>query len=141
MLIGLGLILVVVLLGPILSKPVERNIEVFFLAAGSLTAGVSGQLSWALLRAAVTEPIALTCAVLVFGVIARLMRRTLDRWIKRLLGLMAAHWIYLILIIALGLLSSVITAVIAALVLVEAIALLNLDRRSEIAAVVLHASR
>jgi predicted cation transporter len=37
----------------------------------------------------------------------------------------------------LGMLSSVITAVIAALVLVEAIALLRLDRKSEIAAVVL----
>jgi predicted cation transporter len=136
MLIELGLILVVVLFGPVLSKPVERNIEVFFLGAGALTAAVSGQLSWPLLRAAVSEPIALTCAVLVFGVVARLMRPTLDRWIERLLGLMAAHWIYLILIIALGLLSSVITAVIAALILVEAIALLNLDRQSEIAAVV-----
>jgi predicted cation transporter len=41
------------------------------------------------------------------------------------------------LIVALGLLSSVITAVIAALILVEAISLLNLDRKSEIAAVVL----
>ena len=37
----------------------------------------------------------------------------------------------------LGLLSSVITAVIAALILVEAVALLKLDRQSETAAVVL----
>lgn len=45
--------------------------------------------------------------------------------------------IYLVLIVSLGLLSSVITAVIAALLLVEAIAILRLDRQSETAAVVL----
>ena len=93
-----------------------------------------------MLHAAATEPIALTLAVLVFGAIARLMRPTLDRWIERLLGVMSAHWIYFMLIVALGLLSSVITAVIAALILVEAISLLNLDRKSEIAAVVLACS-
>jgi predicted cation transporter len=137
MLPALGLILLAVLLGPVLIKPVERNIEVFFLAAGALAAAVSGQWSRPLLHAALTEPLALTIAVLVFGAVARLMRRTFDRWIERLLGVMSAHWICFILTVALGLLSSVITAVVAALILVEAISLLNLDRKSEIAAVVL----
>ena len=104
---------------------------------GALAAAVSGQWSWPLLHAAATEPIVLTVAVLIFGAIARLMRPTFDRWIERLLGVMSAHWIYFILIVTLGLLSSVITAVIAALILVEAIPLLNLDRKSEVAAVVL----
>jgi predicted cation transporter len=137
MVLALGLILLAVLLGPVLLKPVESNIEVFFLVVGALAAAVSGQLSWQLLRAATTEPIALTVAVLVFGAIARLMRPTFDRWVEQLLGVMSAHWIYFILIVVLGLLSSVITAVIAALILVEAVSLLNLDRQSEIAAVVL----
>jgi predicted cation transporter len=137
MVLALGLILLAVLLGPVLIKPVERNIEVFFLVVGALAAAVSGQLSWQLLHAATTEPIALTAAVLVFGAIARLMRPTFDRWVERLLGVMSAHWLYFMLIVVLGLLSSVITAVIAALILVEAVSLLNLDRQSEIAAVVL----
>lgn len=137
MVLALALILLAVLLGPVLIKPVERNIEVFFLVVGGLAAAVSGQLSWPLLRAAATEPVALTIAVLVFGAIARLMRPTFDRWVEQLLGVMSAHWIYFILIVVLGLLSSVITAVIAALILVEAVSLLNLDRKSEIAAVVL----
>src|SRR5689334_21323596 len=134
---ALVLILLAVLFGPVLIKRVERNIEVFFLLVGALAAGVSRQWSWPLFHAAATEPIALTIAVLVFGALARLMRPTFDRWIERLLQIMSAHWIYFILIVALGLLSSVITAVIAALILVEAISLLNLDRKSEIAAVVL----
>jgi len=117
MVLALGLILSAVLFGPVLIKPVERNIELFFLIVGALAAAVSGQWSWPLLQAAVTEPIALTIAVLVFGAVARLMRPAFDRWIERLLGVMSAHWIYFILIVALGLLSSVITAVIAALIL------------------------
>jgi predicted cation transporter len=134
---ALILILFAVLLGPVLIKPVERNIEMFFLAVGALAAAVSGQLSWPLLRAAITEPVSLTLAVLVFGALTRLMRSTFDRWMENLLKVMPPHGIYFILIVVLGLLSSIITAVIAALILVEAISLLRLDRKSEIAAAVL----
>ena len=137
MAIGLALILLAVLFGPILCKPIERNIEVLFLLAGTLTAILTGQMGRPLLHAATTEPIALTIAVLVFGVVIRAMRARLDGWIARLLAVMSARWVYFFLIVVLGLLASVITAVIAALVLVEAIALLDLERRSEIAAVVL----
>jgi predicted cation transporter len=137
MVAALGLILLLVILGPVLSKTVERNIEIFFLAAGALTAAVSGQLSWAVLKAALTEPIALAIAVLVFGIIARFIRSALDRSVEQLLSVMAAHWVYFILIVALGMLASIITAVIAALILGEAITMLKLDRRSEVDAVVL----
>ncbi len=134
---GLLVVFLVVLFGPVLIKPIEQNIEVFFLVVGALAALIGGQWGPALLRAAVTEPIALTLAVLVFGVIARLGRPLLDRGIRQLIKITSARWIYFGLIVVLGLLSSIITAVIAALVLVEAIAMLRLDRHSEIAAVVL----
>jgi predicted cation transporter len=137
MTIGLGSIFLAVLIGPVLIKRVEQNIEVFFLIAGTLAAAVAGQWNTHLLRSALTEPIALTIAVLVFGVIARLARPTLDDRVKKLVGVVAPRWIYFGIIITLGLLSSVITAVVAALILVEVIALLKLDRGSEIAAVVL----
>ncbi|HLI82252.1 MAG TPA: DUF1646 family protein [Candidatus Binataceae bacterium] len=137
MIIGLGLVFAAVLLGPVLIRPIERNIEVFFLFAGAFASAVSGQWGKELLHAAVTEPIALTLAVLVFGVVARLGRPILDRGVTRLTNIASARWIYFGLIVVLGLLSSVITAVIASLVLVEAIAMLKMDRRSEIAAVVL----
>jgi predicted cation transporter len=137
MVYGLGVILLVVLFGPVMFKPIEQNIEVFFLIVGAFASAISGEWGSKLLRAAVTEPIALTLAVLVFGAVVRLARPWLDRGVERLVQIVHPRWIYFGLIIALGLLSSVITAVIAALVLVEAIALLKLDRRSEIAAVVL----
>ncbi len=137
MVLGLGLVLLAVLLGPVLVKPIEENIEIFFLSAGSFAAALTGQWGRELFHAALTEPIALTVAVLVFGVIARILRPTLDRSIQRMIKVVAPRWIYFGLIITLGLLSSVITAVIAALILVEAVALLKLDRQSETAAVVL----
>ncbi len=105
--------------------------------SGAIAALIGGQWGRGLLHAAVTEPIALTVAVLIFGVVARLGRPALDRGVKRLTKIASARWIYFGLIIVLGLLSSVITAVIAALVLVEAIAMLKMDRHSEISAVVL----
>ena len=134
---GLVVVFLVVLFGPVLIKPIEQNIEVFFLCVGAFAALISGQWGRDLVHAAVTEPIALTVAVLIFGVAARLLRPTLDRGIRWLVKITSARWIYFGLIILLGLLSSVITAVIAALVLVEAIAMLRMDRQSEIAAVVL----
>jgi len=134
---GLVVVFLVVLFGPVLLKPIEQNIEVFFLCVGAIAALIGGQWGPDLLHAAVTEPIALTLAVLLFGVVARLLRPTLDRGVKRLVKITSARWIYFGLIVLLGLLSSVITAVIAALVLVEAIAMLRMDRHSEIAAVVL----
>jgi len=135
--ISLSFILAAVLLGPVLIKPIGDNIELFFLGAGTLAAAVSGQWNHQLVHSALTEPIPLTAAVAVFGAVAKLGRPFLDRGVLRLVRLVAPRWIYFTLIVVLGLLSSVITAVIAALILVEAIALLKLDRTSEIAAVVL----
>src|SRR5713226_8063469 len=105
MVLGLGLILIAVLLGPVLIKAVEQNIEIFFLGAGTCASATSGQWSKHLLHAAVTEPIPLTIAVLVFGVIARLVRPALDRAVGRLVKLVAPRWIYFSLILVLGLLS------------------------------------
>jgi len=133
----LGLLAFAVLICPVLIKSVEQNLEIFFLGAGAVASATAGQWGKHLLHAAVTEPIPLTIAVLGFGIIARLLRPTLDRAVARLVKLVAPRWIYFALIIVLGLFSSVITAVVAALILVEAIAVLKLDRRSEAAAVVL----
>jgi len=135
--IALGILVLAVLLGPLLIKPIERNIELFFLIAGAFASVCMGQWRLPLLKAALTEPLALTIAVLAFGAVARFLRHTLESSFRRIVGTVPPHWIYFGLIVALGLLASVITAVIAALILVEAIALLKLARGSEIAVVVL----
>jgi hypothetical protein len=68
-----------VLFGPILVKPVERNLEFFFLIVGVLTAWVMGQFGPALIWAALREPWSFTLAVLIFGAGFRLARGRLDQ--------------------------------------------------------------
>jgi predicted cation transporter len=137
MIAGLSMILIGVLAGPIFVGPIERNIELFFLAVGILTPILTGRFGWPVVHAATTEPIALTVAVLVFSTAAKVLRPFFDRGIQALRRAVPGRLIYVLLIVSLGVLSSVITAVVAALLLVEAIALLKLDRQSEITAVVL----
>ena len=130
------LTIVVVLLGPILVKPIERNIEVFFLIAGIVAALATGHFNSGLVRSALHEPIELTAAVLVFGIVFRLIRETLDRLFARAIRRLGQHWVCFLLTIVLGLSAGFITAVVAALIFAEAISLLKMDRPAEIAATV-----
>jgi predicted cation transporter len=135
--VALVIILIVVLIGPLLSKGIEQNLDVFFLAVGMLAALASGQFGWPLMRAAAAAPVALTTSVLVFDAILILLRKPLDRWFQALARRVSARWLCVGLIVVLGALASVITAVVAALVLVELIELLRLGRASEVAITVL----
>lgn len=137
MVAALVIILIAVLIGPLLFKSIEHNLDLFFLVAGVLAALISGEFGWQLVRHAATAPIAITIAVLVFDGILMLIRKRLDRWFESLMRLMPARWICLGIIVGLGLLASVISAVVAALVLVELIELLRLGRASEVSITVL----
>ena len=77
------------------------------------------------------------CQIGVYDGRKRIKRQGNPVLIQRLVKAVALRWIYFGLIVGLGLLAGVITAVIAALILVEAIALLKLDRDIEITVVVL----
>ena len=131
-----SLTILAVLLGPILVKPIERNVEFFFLLVGVLTACVMGQFNRALVWSAMSEPLSFTAAVLVFGAVFLLLRDYLDQLLRRLIQILHPRMICFCLAIILGLLAAFITPVVAALVFVEAISLLRCDRRAEIAATV-----
>jgi len=130
------LVIVVVLLGPVFIEAIERNVELFFLLIGVLTACIMGQFDAALVRAAVTEPLSFTVAVLAFGATFRLLRDYLDQLLRRVIRLLAPRILCFCLAIILGFLAPFITPVVSALVFVEAISLLRYDRRAEIAATV-----
>ena len=125
------LTILAVLLGPILIKPLERNVEIFFLVAGTIIAAVAGQLTSALVRSALREPIELTAAVLVFGIVFRWLRARLDRLLSAATRMFGQRWLCFALTIVLGLLAGIITAVMAGIVFAEAISLLNIDRSTE----------
>ncbi len=130
------LVIVVVLLGPIFVEAIERNVEVFFLLVGVLTACMMGQFNAALVWAALSEPLAFTLAVLVFGASFRLLRNFLDQVFRRVIQVLDPRILCFSLAIILGFLAAFITPVVAALVFVEAISLLRCDRWVEIAATV-----
>jgi len=130
------LVIIAVLLGPVLIKPIERNVELFFLLIGLLTAAVMGQFNAALVRGALLEPLSFTAAVLVFGAAFRLSKAYLDDLLATVVELLAPRTLCFFLAIILGALAPLVTPVVSALVFVEAIALLRRDRAAEISATV-----
>ena len=117
---------------PFLSKKVEHNLEVFLFGMGLAASALAGALNLQLAAKALREPIMISLAVLVAG----LAFRALGGWVRKMvweaLVFMPLGLFLFLLVVLLGLLSSVITAIIASLVLVEVISILSLPRRLEI---------
>lgn len=131
------LILVVVLIGPFISHQIERNLEAFLFVMGMLSATASGVVSVHLIQDALRDPLLITVAVFISGVIFTWGRERFDRGIGRLLARVAPVAAAAAATAILGLASSAITAIIAALVLVEFITKLRLPRSDEVRVVVI----
>lgn len=134
---SLFLILLVVLFGPFLVKKIEEELEIFLFIAGCGAVTISGLWSGHLVHEALMEPVKITIAVFVAGILFELIRAPLKHNVNKCVTAIGLKLFSFIVIVSLGLLSSVITAIIAALVLVEIIACLNIDRKTEIKLVVL----
>jgi predicted cation transporter len=129
---GLFIIIACVLVGPFLNKKIERNLEVFLFIMGLASAVISGVFSMHLVKEALIEPIKITLAVLVAGLVFKFIRKNIHRGITSILNVVPMRLFIFLMVVILGLLSSVITAIIASLVLVEIISGLKLDRKTEI---------
>lgn len=135
--IGLFIILAVVLFLPFLVKKVEEDLEIFLFLMGSIAVTVTSQWSIPLLKEALTEPIKITCAVFIAGFLFRFLQKPIARNVNKIADAIGLKLFAFVVIVALGLLSSVITAIIAALLLVEIIAHLTLERKNELPLVIL----
>lgn len=120
-------ILVLLLLGPMLVHFIERNIEAYILVLGVIATLLAGGFSWHLVRHALTEPVLITIAVVAAGIGFGYSRPWMDRAFSRLRRRVRRPILAALSIMALAMLSSVITAIVAALVLVEIIGLLHLS--------------
>ncbi len=129
---GLLLIFVVVLIGPFLNRKIEANLEAFLFAMGAISATFSDAWSAEVVREGLLAPINITLAVLGAGVLFHYLRRYIDRAMRRVLVTVPLAAIVCGGVILLGLVSSVISAIIAALLLVEFITVLPLHRRAEV---------
>jgi predicted cation transporter len=132
LMIGLSLIFVVVLVGPFLNKKIEANLEAFLFAMGIVSATFSSAWSAEVIHEGLVAPINITLAVLGAGVLFHYSRHYIDHAMRRVLITVPLSVIVCVGIVILGLASSVISAIIAALLLVEFITILPLHRHAEI---------
>lgn len=136
MIAGLILIFLLVLVLPFFVKGVEHQLEAFLLAMGLLAAALSGVLDGRLAAEAVVDPLRITLAVFAFGLLFRAFRRRIRHALYGLALKLNLFLFIFVVTVAIGFLSSVITAIIAALVLVEVVDAFDLDRRTELAMVI-----
>ncbi len=134
--VGLAAVALLVLLLPLLVKPVESQLEIFLLVMGAAAVTVSSRWSVSLLVEALTEPLKITVAVLAAGYLFRLLFRRLAQAVESLSARVGPPVLVFALIVLIGLFSSVITAIVAALVLVELVNHLRLERKAEVRVVV-----
>jgi predicted cation transporter len=145
---GLFAIFLIVLLGPFLVKKIEHNLEVFlfsmgviavtvnslFLKASSNTGtGAEGTLpnwNFHLVERALVDPVEISLAVLFAGLIFHYGRGHIRTIMQKIMTRIPLKIVVFAVIVMLGLLSSVITAIIAALFLVEIISALKLSRKT-----------
>ncbi|AXI10693.1 cation transporter [Oceanobacillus zhaokaii] len=137
MTVGLIIILLLVLFLPFFVRPVEQNLEVFLFVMGLLSAIVAGVLNWELFTHALKDPINITLAVLIAGLLFKWLKNPIEKGILKISQAMNMRLFLAIVIVVLGLISSVITAIVAAIVLVAIVSILKLDRKTQIQAVIL----
>ena len=137
LIISLSIVMGLVLLLPFFVKKVEEELEIFLFIMGILTVSLSGLWSFSLLHEMFIEPIKITIAVLLAGIIFRGIRSKIKKWVNAAMKRIGFAPLIFFIICGLGLLSSIITAIIAALILVEIISAFKLNRKHEIKMVII----
>jgi predicted cation transporter len=149
--ICLVIIFIAVLVLPFKVQAVERNLEIFLFVCGVLALTFSGFIpvpgvdtgwSWEILTEALTTPlniasvygipIGIVQIVLVVGIVMYVWYRQIEQGIYNLVKKFSVQSIVFGLIVILGLISSVISAILASILLVEIMCALPLERDSKI---------
>ena len=120
-------ILVLLLFGPLAVHFIEENIEAYIFVIGVLATLIGSGFDRVLVLKAAEEPVLITVAVVVAGILFGFTRERLDELFVRLRQRVSRPLLAAVSVLVLAILSSVITAIIAALVLVEMIGLLHLQ--------------
>jgi predicted cation transporter len=134
MVIGLLIVLALVLVLPFSLKIVEHNLEVFLFIMGLLAVIVSGAISLDLFTEILQNSFLylITAAVLVSGILFKIFKNSIKTAVNKILKHIPLSILVFMMIIILGLASSVITAIIASLLLVEILNILPLKRKQKI---------
>jgi predicted cation transporter len=137
--IGLGVVALAVLVGPFTVKKIEHNLEAFLFVMGVLSVTIAGVWEMKLVEEAVMEPVVkgIVPAVLVAGMAFHYGRSRAQNAMSYILDHVSLKAVAFVMIVGLGLISSVITAIIAALLLVELVNCMPLERKDKINLVII----
>jgi len=141
--IGLFLIVIAVLVLPITVHLVERNLEIFLFTMGLLAMSISHFFgpsplwSFHIIEQALVEPIIITLAVLVVGLIVHFYSSQITHFIVKYEAKLGAKLFVFLIVVLLGIFSSLITAIMAAILLVEVVSVLKYNRDFEVKLIVL----
>jgi predicted cation transporter len=124
-------ILLLVLVLPLLLRPVEHHLEAFLFVMGVGAAAAAGVLGRPLITAALTHPLPITAAVLGAGMVFHWTRGHLGTLLVRLRLVLPMRVVVAGLVTVLALVSSVITVIIASLILVELVSALRFRQEDE----------
>jgi predicted cation transporter len=137
MYLSLGVVLLLAFIMPFASRKIEHNMEVFYFCMGLAAAIISGALNKHLALKAVEEPLMISGAVLIAGLLFRYFQKSIALSMGVVKKRISYALFFFLTVVILGLISSIITAIIASLVLIEIINALRVDRKSEIALAVI----
>lgn len=129
---GLIAILILVLSLPFLFRKVEENLELFLFIMGIGAALVSSKMNLELVHEALVEPIMIAGAVLLAGTLFFLLREPFGRFMGKVCIKYPLALVVFLVVLILGLASSIITAIVASIILVEIIFQLPLERKHKI---------
>ena len=133
----LTIIILLALFLPFSVHKVEQQLEVFLFVLGIIAVTAIGAWDLELVHDAITEPVKISLAVLSIGLLFKEFKKHISKIIEFMEEKIGLKYTIIVLVGVLGLSSSVITAIVAALVLCEVAATLRLTRRDTIHVIVM----
>jgi predicted cation transporter len=141
--IGLVIITLMVLVLPFRVKKIGEHLEPFFLVMGIIAMSISGLWSWELVKEALKAPVIIRSlpigifqVVLVFGLLIHHFNKPFRNSIVSLADRLGPKIFLFFFIALLGLLSSIISVIVTAVILAEVVAVLPFSRRHKIKTVI-----
>ncbi|MDI3310919.1 MAG: DUF1646 family protein [Thermoanaerobacterium sp.] len=127
-------ILLIILTVPFFVKAIEDNIEYFLFAMGIIAVTVSGAMSLDLLSHILKNHLLyiITAAVFISGLLFEIFKIKIKEFVKSILNHISLKIFVFMLIVVLGLTSSIITAIVASLVLVEIVHILPIHHKDKV---------
>ena len=128
----LSALIVVVLVLPLTVHKIEENLEAFLFVCGAFAVTVSHVWNGHLVLSALKDPIKITLAVFIAGILFNKFNTHLQKLTQKAVKAIGLRWTLFLIVVILGITSSIITAIIAALILAEIAVMLPLERKGRI---------